>query len=203
MGDGHESGRKHTIRDPGASDLTDSHSTTNGAKKARGGDNCAEMSRPVARLSVHPLSKYRTRCPAFSQPREIVSFSYDHERRQVMDDRELKYYAAPSLDPAPCLFDGFERQVQRDGAKNEHIDGLLGALAHLRAQGDARAARDAQADFVMYRGMLTQLFVTPYSARDAWSMNATRVGPTIYIEENVTAEKIADRAGADENHRRM
>ncbi|KAJ2709634.1 decapping endonuclease targeting mRNA, partial [Coemansia spiralis] len=124
-------------------------------------------------------------------------------RKQVMDDRELRYYTPPRLDPPPSLYDGFERQVRRDATKNEHIDGLLGALTHLRAQRRPEAVRDAQADFVMYRGMLTQLFVTPYNLRNAWSMNATRVGSTIYIEENVTPEKIASRAGSDEQHQRM
>ncbi|KAJ1812572.1 hypothetical protein LPJ75_003586, partial [Coemansia sp. RSA 2598] len=44
------------------------------------------------RFSIHPLSKYRLAFPRFSEPKELISFSYDSVRKQHMDDRELKYY---------------------------------------------------------------------------------------------------------------
>ncbi|KAJ1645880.1 decapping endonuclease targeting mRNA [Coemansia erecta] len=149
------------------------------------------------KFSVRPLSKYRRLFPRFSEPKEIISFSYDSVRKQHMDDRELKYFCAPALNPAPSLFDGFEKQIRRDPSINEHIDGLLTALLHLPKQ------TTADADFVMYRGMLTRLFVTPYSLRDAWSMNATRIGRTIYIEDNVTSEAIENRRGSSQLHEKL
>ncbi|KAJ2824223.1 decapping endonuclease targeting mRNA, partial [Coemansia furcata] len=127
-----------------------------------------EMRAAVRRLSLHPLSKYRLPCPRFTEPLELLSFSYDGQRKVCFDNRELKYFHPPSLNPPPCLFDGVETQIQRDHTKNEHIDGLLAALAH-------QAAGQHEPDFVMYRGMLTRIFVTPYSTRDSWTMNATRV----------------------------
>ncbi|KAJ2337597.1 decapping endonuclease targeting mRNA [Coemansia sp. RSA 2681] len=54
----------------------------------------------------------------------------------------------------------------------------------------------------MYRGMLTRIFVTPYSSRDSWSMNATRVGSTIYIEDNLS-DAIAGREGQSDFHQKM
>ncbi|KAI8323844.1 RAI1-domain-containing protein [Martensiomyces pterosporus] len=55
----------------------------------------------------------------------------------------------------------------------------------------------------MYRGMLTRIFVTPYNTRDSWAMNATRVGNTIYIEDNVTPEAIAGRMSSSEKHQML
>ncbi|KAJ1966043.1 decapping endonuclease targeting mRNA [Dipsacomyces acuminosporus] len=156
----------------------------------------------LTRVNIHPLSRYRIRCPQFTEPKEIVSFSYNQARQVCMDDRELKYYYPPCLDPAPCLFDGFEKQIRRDISVNEHIDGLLTALLHLGKNSNA-AANDTGADFVMYRGMLTRIFVTPYSTRDSWAMNATRVGNTIYIEDDLTPEAIANRVGSSEQHQRL
>ncbi|KAJ2160495.1 decapping endonuclease targeting mRNA [Coemansia sp. RSA 552] len=163
------------------------------------------MRLPGIRLGVHPLSKYRGACPTFKEPRELVSFSYDEAHKVHMDDRELKYYVPPVTQPPPCLFDGYESRIERDSTVNGHIDGLLTALAHVRQQaaGSEPVLKDAQADFVMYRGMLTRLFVTPFSLRDAWSMNATKVGSTIYIEDNVTDEQMAERQGASEIHKRL
>ncbi|KAJ2493494.1 decapping endonuclease targeting mRNA [Coemansia sp. RSA 2050] len=138
-----------------------------------------EMHAAVRRLSLHPLSRYRIPCPRYSEPQELLSFSYDGQRKVCFDDRELKYFYPPSLNPPPCLLDGMNTQLRRDHTKNEHIDGLLAALTHRYSY----APSEFQSDFVMYRGMVTRIFVTPYSARDSWAMNATKVGPTIYIED--------------------
>ncbi|KAJ2736075.1 decapping endonuclease targeting mRNA [Coemansia sp. BCRC 34962] len=137
------------------------------------------MHAAVRRLSLHPLSRYRIPCPRYSEPQELLSFSYDGQRKVCFDDRELKYFYPPSLNPPPCLLDGMNTQLRRDHTKNEHIDGLLAALTHRYSY----APSEFQSDFVMYRGMVTRIFVTPYSARDSWAMNATKVGPTIYIED--------------------
>ncbi|KAJ2864591.1 decapping endonuclease targeting mRNA [Coemansia aciculifera] len=156
-----------------------------------------EMHAAVRRLSLHPLSKYRLPCPRFSEPLELLSFSYDGQRKVCFDNRELKYFHPPSLNPAPCLFDGIESQIQRDHGKNEHIDGLLAALTHRHSP----APLECQPDFIMYRGMLTRIFVTPYSTRDSWTMNATRVGATIYVED--TPKNVADQEDRTEFHQKM
>ncbi|KAJ2613685.1 decapping endonuclease targeting mRNA [Coemansia sp. RSA 1365] len=190
---------------------TEHHSSTTDSKQARIKDQLfsseegSGMRAPVVRFGVHPLSKYSLACPQFSEPRELVSFSYDSNRKACMDNRELKYYYPPQLNPPPSLFCGFEKQIKRDHTRNEHIDGLLSALTHIRQQNEDRSVllRETQADFVMYRGMLTRIFVTPYSLRDAWSMNATKVGSTIYIEDNITSENVAGRLGSSEDHQKM
>ncbi|KAJ2549529.1 decapping endonuclease targeting mRNA [Coemansia sp. RSA 1933] len=155
----------------------------------------------ISRFRVHPLGKYRLPCPLFSEPKEILSFSYSEHRKQCMDNRELKYYYAPQLDPAPCLFDGFEAQIQRDHMVNEHIDSLLTSLCY--AQKQAADPRLLQSDFVMFRGMLTRMFVTPYSMRESWAMNATKFGSTIYIEDDLPPEKLAERGDMTDHHRKL
>ncbi|KAI9482365.1 RAI1 like PD-XK nuclease-domain-containing protein [Coemansia mojavensis] len=158
----------------------------------------AKMQRAIASFALHPLSKYRRACPTYKEPHELLSFSYDNTRSIQMDDRELKYYYKPCISPPPSLFTGFSEQVRRDHTINEHIDGLTTALSHLHAR-----SLKVEADFVMYRGMLTRIFVTPFSLREAWSMNATRIGKTVFIEDNVTEDKLAERLGSSETHRRM
>ncbi|KAJ2791797.1 decapping endonuclease targeting mRNA [Coemansia linderi] len=138
-----------------------------------------EMRTAIRRLSLHPYSKYRIPCPRFNEPFELLSFSYDSQRKVRFDDSELKYYFPPIINPPPCLLDGMDTQIRRDHSKNEHIDGLLAALTRRYSY----APNEFQSDFVMYRGMITRIFVTPYSARDSWAMNATKVGSTIYIED--------------------
>ncbi|KAJ1667803.1 decapping endonuclease targeting mRNA [Coemansia sp. RSA 1646] len=155
----------------------------------------------IRRFGIHPLGKYRLPCPPFSEPKEILSFSYSEHRKICMDNRELKYYYAPQLDPAPCLFDGVDSQIQRDYMVNEHIDSLLASLCHLQKQ--AADPRIFQSDFVMFRGMLTRMFITPYTLRESWAMNATKLGSAIYIEEDLTSEKIADRRGSSDMHRKL
>ncbi|KAJ2848147.1 decapping endonuclease targeting mRNA, partial [Coemansia brasiliensis] len=162
-----------------------------------------KMRRAIASFALHPLSKYRLACPPYKEPRELLSFSYDKTRSIRMDNRELKYYCQPCLSPPPSLFKGFSEQVCRDHTINEHINGLASALSHLRQTKPPAGQRDTEADFVLYRGMLTRIFVTPFSLREAWSMNATRIGKTIFIEDNVTEDKLADRLGSSEAHRLM
>ncbi|KAI9504278.1 hypothetical protein BX070DRAFT_223757, partial [Coemansia spiralis] len=159
------------------------------------------MRPPVGRFGIHPLKKYRLPCPQFTEPKELLSFSYSDRREICMDNRELKYYYPPQIDPLPHLFDGFEMQIKRDSMINEHIDGLLTSLCNV--QKNSADQQPFQADFVMYRGMLTRIFTTPYSLRDSWSMNATKIGSTIYIEEDVTPEKIAERNGSSDWHRKL
>ncbi|KAJ1884747.1 decapping endonuclease targeting mRNA [Kickxella alabastrina] len=144
------------------------------------------------RFSVHPLSKYRLAFPTFAEPKELTSFSYDDQRTQHMDNRSLKYYHPPSLSPPPSLFQGKHRQIKRDSTVNEHIHGLLNALQTLPDK-QHQQQQDISADFVMYRGMITRLFTTPYSLRDSWSMNAERAADgsgTIYIEDNLSPEDL-------------
>ncbi|KAJ1893114.1 decapping endonuclease targeting mRNA, partial [Coemansia sp. IMI 209127] len=155
----------------------------------------------VRRIGIHPLGMYRLPCPLFSEPKEILSFSYSNHRKVCMDNRELKYYYAPQLDPAPCLFDGFESQIRRDHMVNEHIDSLLTSLCH--AQKQAADPRLLQSDFVLFRGMLTRMFITPYCLRDSWAMNATRLGSTIYIEDDLSPEKLAEQEDVGDAHRKL
>ncbi|KAJ1918943.1 decapping endonuclease targeting mRNA [Mycoemilia scoparia] len=158
---------------------------------------------------IHPLSRFRAACPPYKEPEEIVSFSYDEQHKVQMDDRELKYYTTPRTMPPQDLSEGYERQITRDPNLVDHVDGLLEALSCAgKPSADAsqelkRMAVPHQADFVMYRGMMTRIFCTPFSRRDSWEMNASRYKGTIYIEDNVTAQRIEERKNVPEKQRRM
>lgn len=149
----------------------------------------------VAKFSLHPLRKYRRACPKFAEPNELFSFSYDSSHQFHPTDQELSFYYPPQF-PAR-LFDGFEHHIERDRTINHHIDGVLQAIPHISPQ----SLQDIH--FVLYRGMLTRMFVTPYETRESWSMNAIRLSQTIYIEENVTSELVSQRLSLTENHLRM
>ncbi|KAJ1675952.1 decapping endonuclease targeting mRNA [Spiromyces aspiralis] len=143
----------------------------------------------AASFTIHPLGRFRGPCPSYKEPAELASFSYDATHSVRFDDSEMAN-----------LSQGFESQIRRDPHHVDHLDGMLEALVHL-----AKTTRTPvpRADFVTYRGMMTKIFCTPFARRDKWEMNATRYKGTIYIEDNVTAERIADRINVPEPHQRM
>ncbi|KAJ2683542.1 decapping endonuclease targeting mRNA [Coemansia sp. RSA 1285] len=63
--------------------------------------------------------------------------------------------------------------------------------------------RTLKSDFVMYRGMLTRMFTTPYTLRESWAMNVTKLGSTLYIEEDLSPEDIKRRSGSSDQHREL
>ena len=75
----------------------------------------------------YPFSKYTGQFPYFRQPKEIGSFSQDHERHFQNDRSQLKFYCPPS-DLHSCEFDlqaGYDNFIRRDENVKEYLNDLL------------------------------------------------------------------------------
>jgi RAT1-interacting protein len=112
---------------------------------------------------------------------EIMSFSYDSDRRVHMDDRSLKYYHPPSLPIS--LSSGYpDRFIERDDSQPEKLDALLHSLLKLRPASLQRSLIP-QTQVITWRGIMTKIMVTPYSQRDPWCFCVTRFQGTLYMHE--------------------
>ncbi|KAJ1650278.1 decapping endonuclease targeting mRNA [Dispira simplex] len=146
------------------------------------------MESSVKRLTVPSAAELRGPFPSYHQPKEILSFSLDDERRVHYDDRGLSCYF-----PAPigtCLFDRADTFKARDVTKNEHIDNILQALVHAKRDGTLLELRQPQ--FVTFRGIMTKILYLPYNTREEWELGATRYNGTIYLEERLTDRRLQE-----------
>lgn len=125
-----------------------------------------------------PSSYGRKAIPGgIQRPSQIASFSYDEHRRQHHDDRSQRFYHAPPH--RADLNRGFEALVERDASVDEHLDGLLAALVHLREKSSDPEQVDANrrlAHIITWRGMMTKFCTALYEDRQGFEMNAMMVG---------------------------
>ncbi|KAF9972695.1 Dom-3 Z [Actinomortierella ambigua] len=160
---------------------------------------------------LHPLERFAKRSVSFRQPAEIGSFSYDEERRLLMDDSALMYYVPPDLSKEHNLSYNYEKYVPRDPMIDERIDALLDALMDIKDKEAERhshhsappVASITTADFISYRGVLTKLMCTPYTRNESWEIRATLFNGSIYLNEYVAPEKRAKNLGETERHKLM
>ncbi|KPI42515.1 Decapping nuclease rai1 [Cyphellophora attinorum] len=115
---------------------------------------------------------------AIRRPREITYFSFDDDHRFRLDASSLRYFYRPTL-PAD-LNQGFETFRQLDDSKDDHLDGLVDAVA----AHEANKGLKLDVDILTWRGMMTKIMTAPYANFDEWEMNATLFQGTIFIEEN-------------------
>ncbi|KAI8968584.1 RAI1 like PD-XK nuclease-domain-containing protein [Mycotypha africana] len=139
--------------------------------------------------------EYEGSCPVYKQPKELISYSIDHDRKVWFDNREMKYYYPPGLKNEKLdLNVGYERFLQRDESILEHIDTLLDALTEYktRQSNNTIAESEVHADIITWRGIMTKILCTPYSRKDAWEFRATRYNDKIFIEEQSLKDKDVD-----------
>ena len=82
---------------------------------------------------------------------EIACFSYDEKHQFRLDASSLRYYYPPYL-PAD-LNRGFGTFQQLDDTNDDHLDGLVDAIAALEKEKGAKA----EADIITWRGMMTKV----------------------------------------------
>lgn len=147
---------------------------------------------PETTLKPH-FSNYSRRepFPRFQQPHIIDGFSLEQDRSFSKSPRKfLKYLRLP--EPGTYDFDlNLDYETYVPGPKEVHINCLLEFIGRswrskslLNDSGNGLAA-----DFVCYRGLLTQIFITPYFTRDCWSVVATKYRGTIYLCNYVSPER--------------
>ncbi|KAI8356103.1 hypothetical protein EDC96DRAFT_261549 [Choanephora cucurbitarum] len=170
----------------------ESYSPSRDAKRRKRTENVANC------FKLENNETYEGACPVFQQPRELTSYSIDHNRRVWFDNREMKYYYPPTTGKKD-LNEGYERMIQRDESISEHIDTLLDALTHFNSE----AKEATTADIVTWRGIMTKILCTPYARREPWELRATRYKDTIYLEEQTTEQKKQQESQATEKQKRM
>lgn len=135
--------------------------------------------------------------PQIQKPHIIDGFSLEQDRSFSQDRRKYLKYWRP---PGPGSFDvdlniGYETYLP--GPKEVNIKSLLEFIRRnvkqlLNPNGNRLAA-----NIVCYRGLLTQIFVTPYFARDSWSILATKYKGSIYLCNYVSPEKTKENEARD------
>ena len=142
---------------------------------------------PVHRFSIQPLTRFQGASASIKRPREVAHFSYDSTHTYRPDDSSISYYHPPQL--GADLKDGFDTFDHHEDTEDPHLDSLLQALL---SKERANGGKKEKADFVTWRGMMTKIMTAPFDMFAEFSMFATRVGGTIYLEEDFPARH-ADR----------
>ncbi|KAF2638959.1 RAI1-domain-containing protein [Massarina eburnea CBS 473.64] len=135
-------------------------------------------SSPIHRFSIQPLDRFQGASASIKRPREVTHFSYDDNHEYREDDSSISYYHPPRLNTD--LKEGFSTFHHYEETTNPHLDSLLRALASKERQ----TGEKVDVDFVTWRGMMTKIMTAPYDMFAEFSMFATRIDGTIYIEED-------------------
>lgn len=143
---------------------------------------------PETNLKPH-FSNYNRRepFPQFQQPRLIDGFSLEQDRSFNHSRKYLKYLRLPEEPFDLDLNVGYDTYVP--GPKEVNITSLLQFIGKTDRQLIDRSGKNLAADFVCYRGLLTQIFTTPYFSRDPWTVLATKFRGTIYLCNYTSPEK--------------
>ncbi|KAL1613509.1 decapping endonuclease targeting mRNA [Diplodia seriata] len=170
----------------------------------------AEGPHVVAEFDTNPNNNWKLfsdRPKNIHRPKEVAEFSYDENHQIHLDARSLSHYYPPQPHGAEhhlYLDKGLESFRLLDDSQDGHLTGLLTAIMDMEQKQGAKT----DANFVAYRGMITNLLTMPYQRIDEWSMNATFFDGTIFIEEDKAAKlerkaRQASKGPADERKERL
>lgn len=140
---------------------------------------------------------WREPFPRFQQPKIIDGFSLEQDRSFAKEPRKfLKYWRRPER--GSFDFDlNLDYESYVPGPKGVHINTLLGFIGQNKSLLCPAAGKGLAADFVCYRGLLTQVFVTPYFTRDPWCVLATKYKGTVYLCNYVSPERMREYEARD------
>ncbi|KAF2750450.1 RAI1-domain-containing protein [Sporormia fimetaria CBS 119925] len=141
----------------------------------------------VFQFPIQPLSRFHGTSASIKRPREVAHFSYDSDHNYKYDDSGISYYHPPALGTDLC--EGFDTFRHYEDTSDPHLDSLLKTLIHKEKE----TGEQITGDFVTWRGMMTKIMTAPYDMFASFTMRATRINNTIYLEEDF-ASKSADRA---------
>lgn len=128
--------------------------------------------------------------PNFQLPKVIGGFSLEQDRRFNDSRKYLSYLRLPQEGSFDYdLNVGYESYVP--GPKEVHLTSLLEFIGKNKKKLIDPSTKRLNARFVAYRGLLTQICVTPYFPRDSWTISATKYKGTIYLCNYVSPEKKA------------
>ncbi|KIY46675.1 RAI1-domain-containing protein [Fistulina hepatica ATCC 64428] len=152
----------------------------------------------VATLS-YPKLVCPTSIPQFQQPTPLLNFSYDASHALHFDNSSMKYYVDPP--PHADLRHGYERWNKRPERKGR-IDTLLRAWKRVQEK-MAMPPDVMRGGVITWRGVMTKVLTAPYEERDAWDFNIMCVDRTIYIEDHLSDEMLAERDNVKPHQRQQ
>lgn len=133
-----------------------------------------------ATFVVQPIDRFAGKSAAIKRPKEFAHFSFDENHELHLDNRSLKYYYPANLNAN--LNDGFNtfRYFDELGRPDKHLDSLLFAIA----DHEQKTGVKSEADFIMWRGMMTRFMAAPFDRFNSFELNATLYQGTIFVEED-------------------
>ena len=148
----------------------------------------------ISRFRVPSSLKELQRVTPFSKPVELSHFSFDANRRLLLNN-------SSSL---ACLDKSVKLPLDLNiGYPNDYItreptpEGLSALVRSLQSLGLEEGTRK-KADFITWRGIMTKIITCPYSLRDDWKLFGIKRGGTIYLfEDDLDAERQANKYGGD------
>ncbi|KAJ3115765.1 decapping endonuclease targeting mRNA, partial [Nowakowskiella sp. JEL0407] len=152
---------------------------------------------------IHPIQRFQSTKALYQQPSEIAYFSFTSSRELKLDSREtLKYYCPPNLkDVRDCNLNiGYPEKFVKKGG-GEGVEALLKCLKNENEKLAAGGGSLVMPKICTWRGLITKIFVTPYSKGNDWELQAIKIKDTIYIIEKETPEK--QEYGTTDQHRRF
>jgi RAT1-interacting protein len=110
---------------------------------------------------IHGPARYAAASQPVKRPKEFVSFSYDENRNWSLGDKSLKWYYPPNL--GADLNKGYDQFISHDDSVDEHLDGLLRAVAKHEEQTNT----PIDAHILTWRGMMTKVLLSLQNFRVA------------------------------------
>lgn len=137
----------------------------------------------------------RERFPNIQKPQIIEGFCLEQDRSFCDSRKYLKYFCFPEGNFDIDLNTGYESYVP--GPKGVHVTSLLQFIGRHWKRLLHSSENRLAADFVCFRGLLTQICITPYFTRDSWSVLAIKYRGTVYLCNYVSPEKMKEYEARD------
>ena len=144
-------------------------------------------------LKIKRISEYQI-VTAYSKPREIGFFSFDENRKLLLNSNQSISVLNSSVQLPLDMNSGYPDDYIKRDAKPEGIVALC----------DFMESRPENSDFISWRGIMTKIITTPYSTRDDWEILGVRRNGCIYLAEDDRDPALADgKFGENEQQKRF
>ncbi|KAF2004492.1 rai1 protein [Amniculicola lignicola CBS 123094] len=135
------------------------------------------------RFEIRGLQRFANRATNITKPREIAHYSHDEDHGYTEDESGIRYYWPTHV--GVSLVEGVETWKHYEDKEDPHLEYLLKNIINK----EKSTGEKIQADFVCFRGMMTNFLITPFSRFADCDMLATLHHGTIYIQENFESKR--------------
>lgn len=154
--------------------------------------------------SLYPHFKnYQHSCPfpKFQRPHPVGCYSLDSDRNYIDSRINIQYLHLPKSTFKFDLNEGYSNYEEAE-RRDEKLDTILQFIERNWKNVTHSEEKRLIADFVCFRGLLTQILISPYFTRDSWSILATRYKDTVYLIDHCSQEKLEAKKSTTEYQKR-